>query len=159
MQMTPKSFLVIALAMLPTSGRAESLDAAGIWSGTPANQVHPVSDDLVVIHVTTSHDRFEPVHADHPAANSTGQCFGAVVIRAGQATGSGNCRYQNDAGDVLATTWVVEGVDADGQTYGRWEIIDGTGLWSGASGSGTYRTTQNAEVGYRSELAGEITLN
>ena len=117
--MTPKSFLVAVLAILPNPVLAQSYDAAGTWTFTPAAETYPVSEDLVVIHLNHSHDRFEPVNADHPAADASGQCFGAIVIRAGQPSGSGNCHYRDGQGDALVTQWTVEGMESDGRTRGR----------------------------------------
>lgn len=157
--MIPKSFLVAALAILPTSVLAQSHDAAGTWTFTPAAESYPVREDLVVIHLNHSHDRFEPVNADHPAADASGQCFGAIVIRAGQASGSGNCHYRDGQGDALVTQWTVEGVEPDGRSRGQWEIVDGTGKWAGATGGGSYLSGPDGAGEYKAELTGEMTLN
>lgn len=157
--MTPKSIFAAVLVFLPAPALAQSIDAGGVWSGTPASEMHQVADDLVVIHLNVSHDRFEPVDAEHPAADASGQCFGSVLVRAGQPTGSGHCHYVSAEDEQLVTSWTLESIDQDGATSGRWEIVSGSGRWADASGSGTFRTTQGAEEGYRTELSGELTLN
>ena len=156
--MTPKSIFAAVLVFLPVPAFAQTIDAAGVWTGTPGSVVHAVAEDLVAIHVNLAHDRFEPASPDNPAANTTGQCFGSLLVRAGQASGGGNCHYVDVDGDMLVTEWAVEGI-AEGWTMGRWTFIGGSGKFSGASGSGAYRSTQNAPGGYRAELTGEITLN
>ena len=156
--MTPKYVFVAVLVFLPVPASAQTIDAAGVWTGTPGSVVHAVSDELVTVHVNVTHDRFEPASQDNPAANARGQCFGALMFRAGQPSGTGNCHYVDGDGDMLVTEWVVEGL-ADGWTTGRWTFIGGNGKYTGGAGTGAYRSTQDGSGGYRAELTGEMTLN
>ena len=153
--MTPKSIFAAVLVFLPIPALAQTFDASGVWTGTSASVTHAVSDDLVAVHINVTHDRLEPTSPDNPAADATGQCFGALLIQAGQASGSGNCHYVDGDGDMLITEWTAEGIDADGWTTGRWALIEGTGKWSGASGGGSYRAGPDA----MNEITGEMTLN
>ncbi len=157
--MTPKSIFAAVLVFLPVPAFAQTMDASGAWIFTPASVPYPVAHNLVVIHVNNAYDRFEPAGPDHPAAGAAGQCFGAILINAGQASGRGNCHIVDGDGDAWVSEWIVEGIDADRMTTGRWAIIDGTGKYAGASGSGSFRAGADASGTYKNETTGEITLN
>ena len=157
--MTPKSIFAAVLVFLPIPALAQTFDASGVWTYTSENEVHPVADDLVAIHVVQAYESFEPVSPDYPLPEATGRCFGAFLIRAGQASGSGYCHIVDTDGDMFISEWIVEGLDAERMITGSWSVIDGSGKYSGASGSGTYRSGEDASGIFENEVTGEITLN
>jgi hypothetical protein len=157
--MTPKSFLVAVLVLLPAPALAESFDASGVWTFTPEIVPHPVAEDLVALHFSASYDLFEAAGPDFPGADATGRCFGAMVIRAGQASGNGNCHTVDGDGHEIITEWIAEGTDDDGKTTGRWSVIGGNGKYAGAEGGGTWRSGPDATGAYKNEVTGEMTLN
>jgi hypothetical protein len=157
--MTPKSLFAAVLVFLPVPALAQTFDASGVWTYTPQLVPHPVADDLVALHLSSSYDRFEPVSPDYPLPEATGQCFGAMLIRAAQASGGGNCHIVDADGDMFISEWIAEGMDAESMTTGRWALIGGNGKYSGASGGGTFRSGADASGTYRNEVTGEMTLN
>ena len=157
--MTPKSVLVAVLVVLPAPALAQTIDVTGVWIYTPQIEVHSVADDLTALHLSSVYDRFEPASTDFPIPDASGKCFGAMLIRAGQASGSGNCHIIDGDGDMYISDWIVEGMDADRRTTGRWTLIGGTGKFSGASGGGTFRSGQDVSGAYKNEVTGEMTLN
>jgi hypothetical protein len=157
--MTPKSVFVAVLVFLPVPALAQTIDVTGVWSYTSELEAHPAGEDLVALHLSSVHDRFEPANTDFPIADASGKCFGAMLIRAGQASGGGNCHIVDADGDMYVSDWIVEGVDAANMTTGRWTLIGGTGKFSGASGGGTFRSGQDASGAYKNEVTGEMTLN
>jgi hypothetical protein len=157
--MTPKSLLVAVLVFLPAPVLAQTVDVSGVWNYSPDIEQHPAGENLVALQLNQSYDRFDPASGDFSLPEATGRCFGAMLIDAGQGSGSGNCHYVDADGDMWISEWIVEGVDADSKTTGTWNFIGGTGKYAEASGTGTFRAGPDASGDYKNEVTGEMTLN
>ena len=129
-QTTAITFFAIGLSAAAVS--ADTFDAGAKGMGVNANEVIGISDGFAVIKSQTDYDSFE-VAAGNPLEGATGSCFGAVLVRGAEASGTGNCVFDTALGNKAVMTWKATHIGADGALSGDWAVSGGTGDWAGAT--------------------------
>ncbi len=150
---------VLAIGLFAASASGETYDSEGKGMGMNTNEVYGISDGHAVVKTQTNYDSFE-VPSGHPLEGATGACFGALLINAGAASGTGNCVFDTASGDKAVLSWVAKGLGADGALTGDWTVSGGTGGWGTASGSGTFSSLTDPETKtFVNTITGSITMN
>lgn len=147
----------VILVALAAPAVAAPVDVSSIGQGTASSSPMPVSDDLVVIHASTLYSGFEG-NPDNPMASFQGPCFGAVLVKAGEVSGGGNCHYTDGDGEIAVIAWTADGIRAEGRTQGTWEIAGGSGKWAAATGGGRFDAGTDEQGTYTNNVTGELTM-
>ena len=137
---------------------AETIDVTGVGHGNTTATAMPVSDGLVVVHATSTYDRFVSEDDNNPFAPAAGPCFGAILIDKGAVSGEGLCHYTDGDGEQAVVKWIAKGLSAEGRTQGDWMILGGTGKWASMSGGGTFDAGGDGDA-YTNNITGQVTRN
>lgn len=137
---------------------AGPVDVSGIGHGTAENTPMPISEDVVVVHITSDYAGFESGNPDNPMTTLKGPCFGSILIKAGAVSGGGNCHYTDGSGEMAAVRWIADGMSSEGRTQGSWEIVGGSGKWMSAKGGGRFDAGSDDQGVYTNNVTGEVTM-
>lgn len=147
------------LGLSAASVYAETYKANGKGMGVNANQVYALSDGHAVIKSQTDYDGFE-VEAGNPLEGATGSCFGALLVKGADVSGTGNCVFDTASGDKAVMTWTATGLGADGALTGDWTVSGGTGNWASATGGGTFSSLTDPDTSkFVNTISGSITID
>ncbi|WP_089277356.1 hypothetical protein [Antarctobacter heliothermus] len=141
-----------------TPALAETVNVSGVGHGSSTAVAMPASESLIVVHVTSSYDRFDTEDADNPFASATGPCFGAILVDKGVVSGEGLCHYTDANDDVAVIKWMANGMSAEGRTLGDWMVLGGTGRWASITGGGAFDAGGEGDD-YTNIINGKVTMN
>jgi len=114
-------------------------------NGMSVITVLPLTDGDVVASLETTYSKIDATEG-HPMAGATGECAGTTHMKGPEVSGGGFCVFETGQGRVL-TSFTAQGRDADGAMIGEWAVVDGTGSWEGAGGSGRFASLVDTETG------------
>lgn len=153
---TASAFLLFSVA---GANAAESYSSAGVATGTATNTVHAIGEGHMIIQTMSSYDSLALDDPENPMSGLTGPCFGAVEIVGNTASGSGNCAFSGDEGDMMSVRWIVSGLSEKGALLGQWAVTGGAGKFAGASGGGSFHSLTDQESGaFENTLKGAISI-
>ena len=153
-------FAGLALAASVVAAQAGgTYDSSGTVQGQAASEITVLGEGHMVMLLPTAHNNFEMADPNHPFADMSGTCTGAVEVIAAAVSGTGMCVYENAAGETMAIRWIGENFDADGGFHGQWLIAGGTGSLSGSTGGGDFISfTDESNGAQEVTLTGAMTL-
>ncbi|WP_417206112.1 hypothetical protein [Antarctobacter sp.] len=150
--------LAAIVLFVSTPSLAETVNVSGVGHGSSTATAMPASDSLIVVHATSTYERFESDDPDNPFASASGPCFGAILIDKGAVSGEGLCHYTDADDEIAVIKWIAKGLSAEGRTQGDWMMLGGTGKWAAMTGGGTFDAGGEGDA-YTNKIAGEVTMN
>ncbi|WP_323766594.1 hypothetical protein [Antarctobacter sp.] len=150
--------LAAIVLFVSTPTFAETVNVSGVGHGSTTSTAMPASESLIVVHATSTYERFESDNANSPFASASGPCFGAILINKGAVSGEGLCRYTDADEEVAVVKWMAKGLSAEGRTQGEWMVLGGTGKWASITGGGTFDAGGEGDA-YTNKITGEVTMN
>lgn len=135
---------------------AETIDVSATSYSSSNSFFEALSGDLQVYRSQSSLERYEGIEGSRLDIVE-GSCFGSFIILRGTPSGGGNCIFTDVNGDQVLQAWTVDHVK-QGQGFGTWHFIGGTGAHEGITGRGTYADETNALTGKsKNVIVGTVT--
>lgn len=138
--------LLCAVVALPCLAGG-TVDMSSVASGQTNNIFHPINEGHFIVFTNTEYTANDQDDAGTILTGMKGECSGTLDLAPPTVSGQGHCVFRIATGDVTYTKWVATGMNAEGAITGEWSTVGGTGIFTGATGGGSFASATDRATG------------